>query len=420
MALFFYNIFLLLYNLSVRIASLFNPKARKWVEGRKNIFKRLEQEIGSGSGNCIIWIHCASLGEFEQGRPVLEGLKAIAPDHKILLTFFSPSGYEVQKNYKGADWIFYLPMDGSRRSNRFLEIVKPELVIFVKYEFWYHYLKSVHKRSIPLLLVSAHFRDGQPFFKWYGGLHRRMLSFFDRVFVQDARSAKLLESIHLKNPVMISGDTRFDRVAEIAEKFQPIPFIREFAGSSRLFVAGSTWWDDEEMLYKVWKESRTACIKLIIAPHELGEQHLRQIEEKFEGAIRYSRFKPEKDGNAAVLIIDNIGMLSRLYRYAHVAYVGGGFTPSGIHNILEAAVFGKPVIFGPNYSDYREAMELLNEGGAWSVDDSTKLSEILESLIKSEEKYRAAGKTAEEYVRKNKGATRTILGYIQENRLLTR
>lgn len=421
LAVIFYTIFLWLFKGSTHIASLFNPKAAKWVKGRKNIFKRLEEAIPQNEK--IIWMHCASLGEFEQGRPLLEKLRLQYPDYKLLLTFFSPSGYEVQKNYPGADWIFYLPMDGPKNAKRFLEIVHPSLVIFVKYEFWYYYLKKIKYRNIPLLLVSALFRKDMSFFKWYGGLQRKMLSRFNHLFVQTPESKKLVDEIGLRDICTVSGDTRFDRVIEIASAFEPIPVIGDFIGNSRAIVAGSTWPEDEEVLQKVFSAINDPSLKLIIAPHEINEKHLDDICILFPAAVRFSSLTKHGQEISNILIIDNIGMLSRLYKYACFTYVGGGLSKNGVHNVLEAAVYNKIVFFGPYYYKYTEAVGLVKSGGGISFTDEKKdgnmLRLLIEALLNEEDEFKFRSNAAGEFVHSHKGATKRILHYIQENRLLT-
>lgn len=400
------------------IASLFNAKARKWVKGRKGIFEKLEATIPAGEK--IIWVHCASLGEFEQGRPLMDQLRVEAPGHRILLTFFSPSGYEVQKDYPGADWVFYLPLDGPVRARRFLEIVHPSLVIFVKYEFWYYYLKKIKYRGIPLLLISALFRKDMSFFRWYGGLQRKILSRFDQLFVQNESSRSLLEEIGLGDITQISGDTRFDRVVSIAGKSEALPLIERFAGACRLLVAGSTWREDELMLGQSRPFLESNKLKLVIAPHEISEKDLLSLEDIFPGAVRYSQLE-NQTGNpdSPWLIIDNIGMLSRLYKYGYCCFVGGGMNRNGVHNVLEAAVYDKPVFFGPNYKKYQEAIGLADAGGAFVTGDSKTLTGRVQQFMTDEIRYREACRAAGEYVRGHAGATGLIMHYIQENRLLT-
>ena len=416
MSVVLYNIFLFFFRIGIRLASLFNPKAKKWVDGRRNIFSRMREAIKPGQK--IIWVHCASLGEFEQGRPVMEALKTTYPDHSILLTFFSPSGYEVQKNYTGADWVFYLPIDGPANARQFLEIVQPVLVVFVKYEFWYYYLKKIKYRQIPLLLISALFRRDMSFFKWYGGLQRKILSRFDHLFVQNQSSLELIREIGLGSICSISGDTRFDRVNAIAAGWQPIPQIGQFAGNSRLIVAGSSWPEDETLLKTVMTQLENTDIKLLIAPHEINEKHLTYLDSLFPDAIRFSTMSSSPT-NSRFLIIDNVGMLSRLYRYAWICYIGGGLRKSGIHNVLEAAVYSRPVFFGPFYSKYSEAIGLVTKGGASSVTDGDQMTHQLQELISQTAVYDTMAAAAGKFVESNTGAVHLIIQYIQEKRLLT-
>ncbi len=419
-----------LYRVGIGTASLWNAKARLWIDGRKRIFKLLEAELRTHNSK-LIWVHCSSLGEFEQGRPVLEALKKQIPNPKFLLTFFSPSGYEIRKDYKAADWVFYLPLDARSNAKKFFDIVNPSLVVFVKYDYWYYYLAECKKRKIPLLMISAIFRNEQPFFRWYGSLHRKMLNCFTHFFVQDNESLQLLQSININN-VTVSGDTRFDRVSEIAENFKPIAIVEKFCGHFPILVAGSTWREDEEMLQKAISEKMNPgapYLKLIIAPHEVNEKHLADIKKIYPGALWFSNYDdstPIKNefawsmlGKAShVLIIDNIGILSRLYRYATITYIGGGFD-KGIHNTLEAAVYGKPVVFGPNYQKFREAAGLIESGGGISVASGDQLSTVVKKLLDDQEELKLRSKNSFEFVRQNKGATEKIIHYIEENRLLT-
>ena len=413
------------------------------MDGRKGIWEKLKSEAGSrrSDDSKIIWVHCASLGEFEQGRPLIEKLKAQDAGYKILLTFFSPSGYEIRKNYIGADWVFYLPMDGPQNAKRFMQIVNPSLVIFVKYEFWYYYLKEIKKRNIPLLLVSALFRENSVFFKWYGGLQRKMLFFFDHLFVQNEASKKLLDNISLANACSVSGDTRFDRVIEIAEQFTPVPGIESFVGDCKTIVAGSTWPEDEEVLQKTITAINDPSLKLIIAPHEINKEHITQLQKLFPGAVLFSEITNDNKqlaidnrqlanntrqlttsiqhpASSNILIIDNIGMLSRLYKYAYITYIGGGFG-KGIHNTLEAAVYGKPVVFGPAYHKFNEAIDLINNEGAISINNTENCILIIQKLVTDNSAYAKSCESSKEYVYANKGATNKIMEYIQEKRLLT-
>jgi len=434
LGLFFYNIFLVLYKAGIHVTALFDSKARKWLQGRKEIWERLKKEVGhlhtgtagQQTGNQerqaskVIWIHCASLGEFEQGRPVIERLRTQYPNCKLLLTFFSPSGYEIRKDYKGVDGVFYLPIDGRQNAQRFLEFVNPSLVIFVKYEYWYYYLKEINQRNIPLLLVSALFRENAVFFKWYGGLQRKMLSFFTHIFVQNQASRILLDQISLANKCSVAGDTRFDRVVEIAETASPIPGIEEFIANNKSIIAGSTWPEDEEVLQKTQQAIKDQSLKLIVAPHEISKQHISQLIKQFPGAVLYSKsktpgFEPQ---NANILIIDNIGLLPRLYKYAYITYVGGGFG-KGIHNTLEAAVFGKPVLFGPSYKKFNEAIDLVTKGGAVSVNNTDECTNVIQKFLLDNTEYTSSCRNSKEYVYANRGATQKIMQFIQENRLLT-
>ena len=419
MSIFLYNIFLLLYRAGLFVASFFNIKARKWITGRKNIFERLQNSIQSNDK--VIWMHCASLGEFEQGRPVLEKIRSSYPDYKILLTFFSPSGYEAQKYYTGADWVFYLPMDGPGNARRFLEITHPCLVIFVKYEFWYYYLKKIKYRKIPLLLISAIFRPEMSFFKWYGGIQRKILSRFDYLFVQDETSKNLLDKIGFEKINTLSGDTRFDRVSEIAEKFTPVPEIERFAGNDRVIVAGSTWPEDEKMLETAYPSIKKGT-KLIIAPHEPGEDNIKEILKRFPEAIVFSSIKNNNNvtSDKNILIIDNVGMLSRIYKYATIAYIGGGLKSSGVHNVLEAAVYSNPVLIGPVHEKYMEAVGLVNNKGAIVIKNEDDFSTIVNKMLDNANNILIqTGTLAGDFVKNHTGATAIIMNYIQEKRLLT-
>jgi 3-deoxy-D-manno-octulosonic-acid transferase len=428
LGVFIYNIFLLVYRLGISIAAIFNTKAKKWVQGRKNIFKNLEAAISKNEK--VVWMHCASLGEFEQGRPVLEKIRSAYPHYKILLTFFSPSGYEIRKDYDGADWVFYLPMDGPANAKRFLEIVKPSLVIFVKYEFWYYYLKKIHYRKIPLLLISALFRKDMSFFKWYATLQRKMLTRFDHLFVQNTESQKLLGNISLAGNCTVAGDTRFDRVYNVAKEFKPIPAIEQFVGNSKVIIAGSTWPEDEEVLQKAFNNIRHPSLKLILAPHEINEKHIADLLKLFPNAIRFSQLATiiaSDEANSlplkTVLIIDNIGMLSRMYKYAWITYVGGAMNNRGIHNVLEAAVYNKIVLFGPVYEKYAEVIGLVKAGGGVPFNDikndGSLLCQLIEAMLENKDEYNLRSKAAGDYVRENLGATDKIIQFIQEKRLLT-
>jgi len=426
-----YGFFITGYKMLIHFASFWNPKAKLWVNGRKNIFIKLGQDFEKDSPD-IIWMHCASVGEFEQGRPLLENIKILYPGYKILLTFFSPSGYVALKGSTLPDYIYYLPFGNSLVAQRFINLVKPALVLWIKYDYWYYYLQELKKKNIPVLLISANFSKDQLFFKWYGKLYQEMLHFFSHLFVQTEQSKHLLHTIGFSKNITIAGDTRFDRVIEIANGFTAIDTIDQFCGHEKVIVAGSTWREDEEGLDHF--ANTHPEIKFIIAPHEIDEPHLKNIEKLFKSSVRYSVFQKQlttdqgparknsgegKEAPANVLIIDNIGMLSRLYKYATVAYVGGGFGEDGVHNILEAAVYGKPVIFGPVFNKYIEAIELLEEKAAFTVDNALELEKVLVNLFSDTVIYREMCEAAKKYVTSKKGATETILRYIQEKRLLT-
>ena len=418
--LFLYNLFVQLYYCGISVAALWNRKAARWKGGRKNLWTELGQTFSKP--HAVVWIHAASAGEFEQAKPVIEALKQIHPQYKILVTFFSPSGYPAGKKFTLADYVYYLPPDTEKNARRFIEIVQPSLVIFIKYDFWYHHLKAVQERKIPLLLVSAIFRKDQVFFKWYGGFYLKMLRLFAHLFVQDETAYGLLKKFGIDD-CSVAGDTRFDRVLKIADGFQPVPFLEEFIGDNKVIVAGSSWPGDESALHGVLK--KFTDLKLVIAPHEIDEAHVKTIMQLFQKPMRYSALQAlshherlEKLQQAGVLIIDNFGLLSRLYKYATIAYVGGGFT-RGIHNTLEAAVFGKPVIFGPNYQKFREARELITAGGGFSFNREDELEFLMSKLLSADETLKRSSDAAAGYVRQNGGATQKLMDYIQEKRLLT-
>lgn len=400
----FYNAGIRGYQLAVRLAAPFNEKAALWVKGRKNIRKQIAQI--QRKGERLVWFHAASLGEFEQGRPVMEALKAAEPSTRILLTFFSPSGYEIRKNYAGADYILYLPSDTPGNARFFVEQLKPDAAVFIKYEFWYNYLHELYKNHIPVYLISAIFRPGQPFFKSWGTLHRRMLGFFNRLFVQDEESVQLLDAIGIRN-AQRTGDTRFDRVKQIAEAAKEIEKVKLFCNGQPAVVCGSTWPPDEDILLDYINNDNSAY-KWIITPHEIGESHIKAILEKCKKkVVRYT------DENASladyeVLIVDYIGLLSSIYRYGQISYIGGGFGV-GIHNTLEAAVYGIPVIFGPKYQKFKEAVSLIHEGGAFSISNGEQLREVLNSLIQTPAIAKTAGQKALNYVDSQLGATEIIV-----------
>jgi 3-deoxy-D-manno-octulosonic-acid transferase len=401
-----YSIAISFYAAAIRVAALFNEKAKLFVAGRKNWEQQLKAKIDPAAK--YIWFHCASLGEFEQGRPLIEAVKEQFPAYKIILTFFSPSGYEIRKNYALADVISYLPLDSQRNARTFINIVNPEKVFFVKYEYWYNYINELHNRKIPLYLVSAIFRKEQPFFsktpwgKWY----LQMLYKVEHLFVQNEISGELLKSVGIKN-YTIAGDTRFDRVAAIAAAAKEIPPIEKFKGNSLLVVAGSTWKPDEELLISFINQSNG--IKYVIAPHEVSAANVTRIKQAItKPVIEYSKVKETEIAGFDVIIIDSIGLLSSLYRYGDIAYIGGGFGV-GIHNILEAATFGLPIVFGPNYQKFKEAVDLNAEGGSFPIADETALDVTLKRLTRDETHRKKAAEISKNYVAKNVGSTGVII-----------
>ena len=406
-----YNTCLFLFAFGVKVAALFHHKARLFVAGRRRLFPRLE--VVARAGAPVAWFHCASLGEFEQGCPVMESYRAKYPQHKILLTFFSPSGYEVRKNYAGADFVFYLPIDTPRNARRFVRVVKPVMAVFIKYEFWYNVLRSLEKAHVPAYVVSAVFRRRQVFFRWYGAFFRRMLRMFRVLFVQDENSVELLKHIGIDNVVQV-GDTRFDRVCAHVQRPADLPLVAAFAARSPTLVAGSTWPPDEEKLAHVWA-SLPADAQLIIAPHEVKEERIRAIEKWFAAyqPVRYTQVKTVASRQSArVLILDTVGLLLSVYRYGQVAYIGGGFSATGIHNVLEAAAYGLPVVFGPNYSKYVEAHALIAAGGARSVGDVDTLRDVLQLWLWCDEVRSAAGRLAAGYVKTNSGVAHKLMTYL--------
>lgn len=404
-----YTLGIFFYSLAIRVAALFNPKAKQFVVGRKNWQKQLQSKIDKEAS--YVWFHCASLGEFEQGRPVIESLKRQFPNYKIILTFFSPSGYEIRKNYEGADVVSYLPLDTKQNARAFLNTVQPKKVFFVKYEFWYNYINEIKELQIPLYIISAIFREKQQFFKntpW-GKWYRRMLFNFEHIFIQDQTSAELLKTIGITN-FTISGDTRFDRVAEIAAGAKQFEIVEKFTTTATTVIAGSTWKPDEELLVEfINNYNNTDKVKFIIAPHEVSPSNINRIHQLLKKpAISYSKIANTSISGFNVLIIDSIGILSSLYQYGNVAYIGGGFGV-GIHNILEAATFGLPVIFGPLYTKFKEAVDLVKEKGAFSIQNYNELERLLNLLISQKNELKNASEISKIYVEKNVGSTKLIL-----------
>lgn len=401
----FYNIVIYLYLLGVAIYSLFNEKVRKMWRGERAAFRVLREKVDPNAK--YVWFHAASLGEFEQGRPLMEQLRRERPDLKILLTFFSPSGYEVRKNYEGADIVCYLPLDTITNARRFLRTVRPVMAFFIKYEFWYNYLHILKHRGVPVYSVSSIFRPNQVFFKWYGWQYSRVLHCFTHFFVQNEQSRELLGQIGITE-VSIAGDTRFDRVLHIKEQAKQLPVVEQFVDEApQVFVAGSSWPPDEEIFIRYFREHPEW--KLIIAPHVIDEPHLQQIEKLLEGrrVVRYTKASAGI-ADAEVLIIDCFGLLSSIYHYGCVAYVGGGFGVS-IHNTVEAAVWGVPVIFGPNNQKFQEAQELKACGGGLEISGYDDFARVMDRFAADANARREAGLAAGSYVTGKAGATRMIL-----------
>ncbi|MFA8451221.1 MAG: 3-deoxy-D-manno-octulosonic acid transferase [Bacteroidales bacterium] len=396
-----YNASVAAYSGAIRLASLWNEKARLWVRGRKDIFKRLQEDIDDGDS--IIWFHAASLGEFEQGRPIIERCRAEYPECEILLTFFSPSGFEIRKNFSGADYIYYLPIDTPSNVRRFLDIVNPRFAVFIKYEFWMNYISGLKSRDIPLYIVSAKFRKSQHFFKPYGFWFRKYLKKVSHFFVQDTESLQLLHSIGIKQ-VSISGDTRFDRVSDIVKQEADYPLIEQFVKNNFTVVCGSTWPKDEENLKEVLQRFPDN-FKLILVPHEIHSGHLNSIESLYKDeCVLYSKATPESVSKCRVLVIDAIGFLSKIYRFGQLAYIGGGFGV-GIHNTLEAAVYGMPILIGPKYKAFREANYMVENKIAYSYKTVEDLICTIETFRNNPELLLGVSKEARNYVKSEMGAT---------------
>ena len=403
----FYSLSIKIYYVLIAFASLFNKKAKLWIKGRKKIFKKID--VLKKVNDKKIWFHSSSLGEFEQARPLIEKIKTQYPNYKIIVTFFSPSGYEFRKNYKFADYIFYLPIDSNRNAKKFIEALNPSITFFVKYDFWYFYIRELHKKQIPTYLVSGIFRQNQIFFKPYGKAYAKILKNFTHLFVQNEKSTELLKSIEITNST-IAGDTRFDRVIEIADNSQENELIKKFVNDKFCIIAGSSWYEDEQLLSRFINEHPD--VKMIIAPHVINENHIVNILQIIHvPVVRYSRAKLENVGEYSVMIIDNIGMLAGLYKYGNLAYIGGGFG-AGIHNIIEAAVYGMPVIFGTNYKKFQEALDLIELKAAYPIADYDELSHYLSMFIRDANFLKHVSEIAYNYVRKNKGATDKILAAI--------
>lgn len=402
-----YNIVIYIYLIGVAIASCFNKKVKKMWAGERQAIKVLREKVDPNAR--YIWFHAASLGEFEQGRPLMEYLRKTHPEYKILLTFFSPSGYEVRKNYEGADIICYLPLDTIRNARRFLRAIKPVMAFFIKYEFWYNYLHILQHRGVPTYSVSSIFRPDQIFFQWYGKGYGRVLKCFTHFFVQNIESKNLLAKLDIHD-VEVVGDTRFDRVLQIKEASKQLPLVEKFTeNTSKVFIAGSSWLPDEEVFLKYFNLHKDW--KLIVAPHVIGEDHLAQIFELLKGrrVVRYTEATEENVKEAEVLIIDCFGLLSSIYHYGTISYVGGGFGV-GIHNVLEAAVWDIPVIFGPNNKRFQEAQGLIMTGGGFEINDYQSFRDLMMRFETDEKFLQTSKKHAGEFVKGRAGATEKIMG----------
>ncbi len=398
-----YSLAIYLMMLGCNVAALFSKKIRTMMRGHRDTWRILRRHIGTDR---YVWFHAASLGEFEQGRPLMERLRREHPEKKILLTFFSPSGYEVRKNYAGADVVCYLPFDTPFNALKFVRMARPEEAYFIKYEFWRNYIEVLHRNGIPVYSVSSIFRPGQIFFRWYGRGYARVLHRMTHLYVQNEESLRLLQSIGVKQ-VSIVGDTRFDRVIDIRRAAKPLPLVERFAGCWKVLVAGSSWQPDEDIIIDYFNAHPN--LKLVLAPHVVSEDHLCQIEEKLRRSyVRYSAATLKGVAEADCLIIDCYGLLSSIYRYATVAYVGGGFGV-GIHNVPEAAVYGVPVIIGPNHSKFREAQDLLSNGGCREIRNSADFSSIMDLFLSDKEALAQAGQAAGNYIKQNAGATEKIM-----------
>lgn len=399
-----YNLGMHLLGAIIRFVALFNQKARRWVVGRKGQFKTILNQLSENEKT--VWVHCASLGEFEQGRPLIDEIKLRFPHKKIVLTFFSPSGYEVRKNYPNADHVFYLPLDTYRKARKFIKMINPEIVFFIKYEYWYNLLKLLNRKNIPVYFVSAIFRPDQLFFKSYGKWYRKLLRLATHFFVQTESSANLLKSINISN-YTITGDTRFDRVAHVAENVKSLPVVESFVDNYPVIVAGSTWKAEDALLRQYLRINPT--VKVILVPHEVENGSVDRIMQQYTDlAIQYSKANKSNVQNKRVLVVDCYGVLTSLYQYGTIAIIGGGFGV-GIHNVLEPATFGLPIIFGPKYEQFNEAVDLLNQNSAFVVNNIEEFNLVLNHLLKHNEIIQKISLQTKEYVQRNVGATKLIL-----------
>ena len=402
-----YNLAMYILELGIKLAALFSDKPAKMVKGHREVFDLLKSKIDRNAR--YIWFHAASLGEFEQGRPLIERIRKEYPQYKILQTFFSPSGYEVRKNYDGADIVCYLPIDTPSNVKKFVDLVNPCMVFFVKYEFWQNYLNTLYKKGIPVYSVSSIFRPGQIFFRWYGKSYQRVLKTFAHLFVQNEESKTLLAGIGVNHTTVV-GDTRFDRVLDICAAAKQLPLVQKFKGDALTFVAGSSWGPDEDIFIPYFNAHPE--MKLVIAPHVVSDGHLKEIESKLQrSCIRYTQATEGNVGQADCLIIDCYGLLSSIYRYGEISYIGGGFGV-GIHNVLEAAVYGIPVIFGPNNKKFREAQHLLANKGGFEIHGSEDFEQLMNKFLNDEVYLGLSGKAAGDYVKGNAGAMELIMNQV--------
>ena len=415
-----YKLFLFLYPKIASILAIFNQKASDWRIGQQQVWKEI-QEAKAKIDQPIIWIHAASYGEFEQGLPIIEAIKAKYPSYKIWLTFFSPSGYLHRKNDPSVDVVTYLPLDGSDAAKQFIETIQPSLIVFIKYEFWYYYLKIAKEKSIPTVLVAAIFRADQIFFQWYGGFYKEILQLFSYVLVQDNTSKQLIEPIYPMNQIFVTGDTRFDRVMSTAQNKQDFGWMNNLSNHPKI-IAGSTWDSDHFLLSKIIEPLQ---YNWIIVPHHVDAKSIDAAQKIHPKAITLTQWENTKAKTAvpettpSIIVVDRIGILRNLYQYATISYTGGGFTKDGIHNVLEPAAFGVPVIWGPNDEKYREAIGLSSAGGGMKIQDAISLKETIDTLLSDKTQLQNMGSKAATYVKENAGATNATLSILQEKRLLT-
>lgn len=416
-AMLVYKLFLLLYTLFAKCIAPFNGKVKQWNIGQQKVWDEITG-LASKIQKPIIWVHCASYGEFEQGLPIIQKIKANYPGYQVWLTFFSPSGYLYRKNDPHVDFVSYLPIDSASNAKHFFDVVQPRLILFIKYEFWFYYLSEAKKRNIPTVLVAAIFRPSQIFFKWYGGFYKKMLNLFFAILVQDENSKKLINPIYPTQQIIIIGDTRFDRVSSTAKSPTQFDWLQKL-NNAKLMIAGSTW-EKDHILLSALSEKYTQ-FNWIIVPHQVDKKSIQHCVTIFNNAIPLSEFilSNQTCMNTKVIIVDQIGLLRNLYQHAYITYIGGGFGSEGIHNVLEPAAFGKPVFWGPNDAKYIEAIGLINAGGGFKIHDIHSFSKTLDILIDHTEKYTKSSASAANFIADNAGATQKTMAFIYENRLLT-